>query len=102
VPNQNASGWFNGNAFALPAAGTFGNLGRNVVVGPRPNSWDVSAQKFFAVNEQVKLQFRAEMFNAPNHVSFYSVGAQLGASNFGQVTSAYPPRTFQLALKLAF
>ena len=102
VSNQNASEWFNGNAFALPAAGTFGSLGRNVVVGPGLDSWDVSAQKSFAVTEQVKLQFRAEMFNAPNHVSFYSVGTQLGASNFGQVTSAYPPRTFQLALKLAF
>ncbi len=102
VPDQNASGWFNPLAFALPNAGTFGNLGRNAIIGPGLNNWDISAQKFFAVNERVKLQFRAEMFNAPNHVSFYSVATQFGASNFGQVTSAYPPRTFQLALKLAF
>ncbi|MEK7404239.1 MAG: carboxypeptidase regulatory-like domain-containing protein [Acidobacteriota bacterium] len=94
--------WFNTEAFALPAVGTFGNLGRNVVIGPGGHNWDLSAQKYFAFDEQRKLEFRAEVFNAPHHFSYWSVATQLGASNFGQVTNATDPRTFQLALKLLF
>jgi hypothetical protein len=104
-PTLNAntvSRWFNPAAFAVPAAGTFGNLGRNAIIGPGMNNWDFSAQKFFALNERVKLQYRAEMFNAPNHVNFWSVATTVGAANFGQVTAATDPRTFQMALKLLF
>lgn len=104
-PNLNAhtvSRWFNPAAFAVPAAGTFGNLGRNAIIGPGMNNWDFSTQKFFAVTERVKLQYRAEMFNAPNHVSFWSVGGTVGSANFGQVAGAMDPRTFQMALKLLF
>ena len=104
-PTLNAhtvSRWFNPAAFAVPAAGTFGNLGRNAIIGPGMNNWDFSAQKFFAMTERVKLQYRAEMFNAPNHVSFWSVAGTVGSANFGQVTGATDPRTFQMALKLLF
>jgi hypothetical protein len=96
------SRWFNPAAFAVPAAGTFGNLGRDAIVGPGANNWDFSAQKYFAFTERVKLQYRAEMFNAPNHVSFWSMATTVGASNFGQVTGAMDPRTFQMVLKLLF
>jgi hypothetical protein len=97
---KKATRWFNADAFSLPAAGTFGNLGRNVVTGPGLNNWDASFQKFFAVGDQLKVEFRVEVFNAPHHFSYWSVATQLGASNFGQVTSATDPRTFQFALKL--
>jgi hypothetical protein len=96
------SRWFNPAAFAVPAAGTFGNLGRNAIIGPGANNWDFSVQKYLAFTERVKLQYRAEMFNAPNHVSFWSVATTVGASNFGQVTGAMDPRTFQMVLKLLF
>ncbi|MGH9629371.1 MAG: hypothetical protein ACRD7E_13710, partial [Bryobacteraceae bacterium] len=78
--------WFNTDAFALPAPGTLGNLGRNVVIGPGINNWDISAQKYFAVTEHAKLEFRAEIYNAPHHFSYWGVATTLGASNFGQVT----------------
>jgi hypothetical protein len=94
--------WFNTAAFALPAAGTLGNLGRNVVIGPGTNNWDASVQKFFKLRENVKLQFRAEMYDMPNHLSWWAVGTTFGASNFGQITSATDPRTLQLGLRLGF
>jgi hypothetical protein len=45
--------WFNQAAFALPALGNFGNLGRNIVRGPGTNNWDASLQKNFKVNESL-------------------------------------------------
>jgi hypothetical protein len=54
----------------------------------------------------VTAQFRAEMFNFFNHVSFSGVGtsvpAAATANTFGQVTSVAPARTLQLGLKVNF
>lgn len=94
--------WFNTAAFALPAAGTFGNLGRNVVIGPGTNNWDASLMKNFAVKERFTFQFRAEFYDVPNHMSWWGVGTTLGNSNFGQITSATDPRTMQFGLRMGF
>ncbi|HUS07211.1 MAG TPA: TonB-dependent receptor [Bryobacteraceae bacterium] len=100
--NRSISQWFNTSAFTLPAVGTFGNLGRNALIGPGVNNWDVSAQKFFRLTERFRVEFRAEMFNAPNHLSYWSVATTVGAANFGQVTNAMDPRNLQFALKVLF
>jgi hypothetical protein len=92
--------WFNTKAFALPAAGTFGNLGRNVLTSPSQHMWDASLQKYFNLTEQVRMQFRAEFYNAPNHLSWWGVATTFGNSNFGQITSATDPRTLQLGLRI--
>lgn len=94
--------WFNTAAFALPALGTFGNLGRNVVIGPGMNNWDVSLQKDFRISERFRSQFRVEFYDAPNHLSWIGVGNTLGNANFGQITSATDPRTLQFGLRLDF
>jgi len=47
--------WFNTAAFALPAAGTWGTLGRNVIPGPGQNNWDASVQKYFNLRENWRL-----------------------------------------------
>jgi hypothetical protein len=97
-----ATRWLNPAAFANPAAGTWGNLGRNALNGPGTHNWDVSAQKTFAFAERYRLEFRAEIYNAPHHFSYFGVAATVGAANFGQVTSANDPRTFQFGLKFNF
>ncbi len=94
--------WFNQAAFALPALGTFGNLGRNIVRGPGTNNWDASLQKNFKFSEKFNMQFRAEFYNAPHHFSWLGVGTTLGAGNFGQITSATDPRSLQFGLRLDF
>ena len=94
--------WFNTSAFALPALGTFGNLGRNVVTGPGTNNWDASLQKNFQIKEKLRFQFRAEFYNAPHHFSWLGVGTTLGNANFGQITSASDPRSLQFGLRMDF
>jgi hypothetical protein len=65
-PNQ----WFNPNAFMLPTAGTYGNLGRGVYRGPGLADLDLSLFKTTRLTERTNLQFRAEFFNAANHPNF--------------------------------
>ncbi len=102
VDEKTADRFFNTAAFAVPAAGTHGNVGRFSVVGPGMNNWDMSAQKYFPIREGMKLEFRAEMYNMPNHRSFWGVSMTVGSSNFGQVTSTTDPRILQLGLRLIF
>jgi hypothetical protein len=57
-------------AFALPAAGTFGSLGRGIIRGPGIRNVDFSLNKNFPFGERYSIQFRAEAFNIFNHPNF--------------------------------
>jgi hypothetical protein len=103
VSNPTISEWFNTAAFAQPAAYTFGNVARTMpnLRAPGLNNWDLGIQKYFPIQEKVRLQFRAEMFDAFNHVNFYAPNQSYGVGPlFGQITSAYAARQVQFALKL--
>lgn len=89
-------------AFSTPAPGTYGNLKYDDIKGPLYNNWDAALQKNIKIYEQVGAEFRAEMFNVPNHLSFFGVAGQLGSSNFGQVTSATDPRTMEFVVRVKF
>ncbi len=62
--------WFNTAAFALPAQFTFGNAGRNVVVGRGLTNLDLSLQKDWALRENQAIEFRFDTFNTLNHPNF--------------------------------
>jgi hypothetical protein len=96
--------WFSTSAFAAPSQGTWGNLGYNAVRGPGRDNWNLSLFKKFLLSERrgSDLEFRADAFNAWNHTQFRNVSNNDTASDFGQVTSAYDPRTFQLGAKIVF
>ncbi len=64
--------WFDPAIFTLPAPGTFGNAGRNIMCGPALKNLDFSLTKQTKLTEEVKLQFRAEFFNLLNHPNFDS------------------------------
>ncbi|PWT81379.1 MAG: TonB-dependent receptor [Acidobacteria bacterium] len=103
--------FFNTCAFVDPPLGSFGDAGRNSVRGPGFQVWDFSVFKMFRVSERTRLEFRTEFFNIPNHTNFLlsKSGPQegnsstvLGASQFGFLTAARPPRQIQFSLKLSF
>ncbi len=95
--------FFNTNAVAVPPAFTFGNLGRNVLIGPGFVNFDFGAYKNFPINERARFQFRAELFNIFNHNNWGQPGATVGTSTFGTITSsAADARDVQLALRLQF
>jgi len=102
--------WFSTSSFSLPALGDWGNLGHGVIRGPGRDNWNVSLFKSFLLSEKrnSRLEFRAESFNTFNHTQFQGnvnsggVSSSFTASNFGQVTSTWDPRVFQLGMKLIF
>ncbi len=99
---QGPDEWFNPSAFALPAFGTDGNLGRNTLVGPRYDSLDVSLIKNTRIGENRNLQFRGEVFNSLNHVNFDLPSNLIDSAQAGYILSAEASRQIQLGLKFLF
>ena len=102
VTNRGIHEWFNTAAFQQTAPYTFGDAPRyfSNLRAPGYDNWDLGIQKWFNITEQFRLQFRGEMFNAFNRANFYAPNQTLGSGSFGTITSAYPPRDVQFALKL--
>jgi hypothetical protein len=73
---------------------------------PGTNNASLSLFKQFSLNmlrEGSRLEFRAEAFNALNHVVFGGPASTFNGGGFGTVTSqANAPREIQLALRLYF
>lgn len=94
--------YFNTAAFAVNTVGTFGNAGRNILMGPGQANFDFGAIKTVTIKDRYKVQFRAEAFNTFNHANFNNPNASVSAATFGTINSAGAPRVLQLALKAMF
>ncbi|MBV8865885.1 MAG: hypothetical protein JO210_10870 [Acidobacteriaceae bacterium] len=102
--------YFNPRAFIVPANGTYGNVGRDTLIGPGIVSLDLSALKTTALTEKVRLQFRAEFFNALNHANFstpnpvaFSSASSTASPTAGVITAtSTTSRQIQFGLKVLF
>ena len=113
--------WFNPACFTVAAPGTFGNLGRNTIIGPGLANVDFAVIKETRIRESLRVQFRAEFFNIFNHAQFgqpstslFTAGATgactaTGAgcvnpnTSAGQITSlSAAARQIQFGLKVVF
>jgi Carboxypeptidase regulatory-like domain len=98
--------FFNVNSVTQAAPGTFGTLGRNILVGPGYANSDLAVSRNFPLRflgEAGKLAFRSEFFNLFNRPNLANPGNQIGAADFGQITStSAPPRILQFSLKILF
>ena len=94
--------YFDITRFALPAPGTYGTAGRNILTGPGLIDLDASAFKSFRFREQKSLEVRWETFNLANKPNFGNPSSALNSSTFGQITSARDGRIMQVAMKLRF
>jgi hypothetical protein len=95
--------FLNPAAFALPALGTLGNVGRNSVRGPRQWSFDMALTRAFTILEGQRLEFRAEAFNVTNSFRPVDPDVNVGSPNtFGLIRAAQDPRILQFALKYTF
>jgi hypothetical protein len=97
--------WFDTSAFT--AVPRFGNLGRNVIIGPGFNNTDFSIIKNTKFGEKLRAQFRAEFFDLFNQANFGQPGNVVGTPAFGRITSTRFPtgetgssRQIQFAVKL--
>jgi hypothetical protein len=100
-------GWFDTSVFSPVAR--FGNLGRNVVIGPGFKNTDFSITRNAELGEKVRIQFRVEVFDLLNHANFGQPGNMVGTPGFGRITNTRFPtgesgssRQMQLGVKLMF
>jgi hypothetical protein len=99
---QNVNNWLNKAAFAAAPTGRWGNSGMGIIEGPGLQSYDLSLAKHFSLTERFNLRLQSDFFNAFNVANFTGLNTTITSSSFGTISSAYPPRQIQLALKLAF
>jgi hypothetical protein len=99
------SEYFNTAAFSQPAAFTLGNCSPYIsdLHVPRTSNTDFAIFKEFYPREHIRVQFRAEFFNAANHVIFSGPNTSVTSSSFGVISAqANSPRQTQLGLKILF
>jgi len=84
---QTPEQWINLGAFAVPARGTWGNAGRNILRGPNLFQIDLALQKRFVVSGDRNFVFRAEAFNAFNRQNLGNPGTNISSpASFGRIT----------------
>ncbi len=99
---RTVSRWFNPAAFSAAPQFAIGNSSRNPVTGPGYRTLDGMVGKSFFVREGLRVEVRAEAFNATNTPSLGNPNGQFGTVAFGTITTAQDPRVYELVLKLHF
>ena len=94
--------WFDTDAFVSTPLYTFGNSGRGLIEAPATRLLDISVVKRFTFRERHNFEIRADSFNTTNTPQFGIPGRTIGNADFGRISSTYPARNIQLALRYAF
>ncbi len=104
VANPSITQWFNAAAFSVPAPFTFGNAGKNVMIGPGLVNFDMSFYKNTTIGERVVVQFRTEMFNIFNKANFANPASNISfPGQVGRITATSTAnRVIQFGLRLTF
>lgn len=82
----------------------FGSAARNIARSNAYFNLDAAIQKQFKlpITDLTRIDFRAEFFNVMNKTNFAAASADITSANFGRISSAFPARQIQFALKLSF
>jgi hypothetical protein len=103
LPENGGTGWFNTAAFVAPAPGTFGNAGRDTIIGPGSVILNLSlARSINLHSERRRLEFRIDTTNFMNHVNPSGLITVVNSSQYGEITSALAMRAVTATLRLRF
>jgi hypothetical protein len=110
APNRSKQQWLNPAAYAVPKAGTWGNLPRNSARGPGLWQIDPAITKRTLLTERSSLVFRAESFNIFNRQQIGNPVVNLSSNGFGTIpttvnelpTGSGTPRQLQFMVRLEF
>jgi hypothetical protein len=102
--------WYNPAAFSAPQPWNWGNSARNQLWGPGQWDWDISLAKSFRIVEGVRMQLRADAFDALNHFNLSNPSTTIAdtrdggsaISQVGMVTGGSGNRTVQVGARVTF
>jgi hypothetical protein len=92
----------NPSAFAPPAPGRWGDVGRNTIRGPAQFALNASLGRSFLWGDRLTLDWRVDATNLLNRVTFATVNAVVGSPQFGLPTQANAMRKLQSSLRVRF
>lgn len=93
---------YNPAAFAPPAAGEWGDAGRNILRGPEQFSLNGSAGRVFRVDSRRSFDLRFDASNLLNHVVYSAWNSTVGSVQFGLPSSVNNMRSFTANLRFRF
>jgi carboxypeptidase family protein len=93
---------YGGQTFVVAPRFTFGNAGRNSLVGPGYAALDALVSRNVAIGDRRVLTLRIEIFNALNRTNYQLPDSFVDRATFGRSLAAFPPRQVQLAARFAF
>jgi hypothetical protein len=102
LPVEAAGMLFNTAAFTAPAAGEWGDAGRNTIPGPTTFTLDGSLGRIFRLGERRSADLQVQTQNALNRVTINSWGTVLNTSTYGLATGAAAMRKVTLSLRFRF
>ena len=102
LPNPTVGEWFNTAAFVAPPAGSFGDAGRNTIIGLPTVLFDMAMTKVIPLGEARMLEVRAQASNVFNTPQFTVIDTTVNSPSFGRVTAASNMRQIQLAMRYRF
>lgn len=94
--------WFNTGCFPQNLPNTFGTSGRNVIIGPGTQLWDMSLERIFRVKERVNFTLRGEVYSIFNHQNWGAPNVSVTSPTFGQISTKSNPRVAQFLAKFQF
>src|SRR5262249_25876877 len=109
--NGNASfvSYIQNPAVFVDQGAAFGNMSRNVIIGPGFSNLDVALVKNTRITERLTWQIRADAFDLLIQGNFNQPNATVGSATFGLISATRVPpgdsgssRQLQLAMKLMF
>jgi hypothetical protein len=102
VSDPTSALFFNTAAFSVPAPGTFGNAGRNTIIGPGTSNVTLGLLRTIPLGGTRSLSVQIQANNIFNSVQFASIDTVVNSPTFGEVTAARPMRRIQIVTRLRF
>ncbi len=94
---------FNPAAFTIPNSNTFGNAGRNTIIGPSTLTLNLSFTRSFRLkSDRRRAEFRVDAANLTNSVNITSFNTTVNATNYGLPLGASGMRTVTATVRLRF
>ena len=101
---QTTLNYFNTAAFAVPAAGAFGNAGRNTIPGPKSLNFNMGLDRLITISREknISANIRLATSNTFNIVNYSGLSTTINSNTFGRVSGVGSMRTMTLSFRLRF
>jgi hypothetical protein len=101
LSNSTMDMFFNTSCFVNPPANSYGNSGRNIIIGPGSQYWDMSLARTFPI-EHARFEFRTDAYSVFNHQNWNSPDMGVIDANFGKIFGKNTARALQFGLRAEF